>query len=453
MGRKAKHHTLAAKTEAAKKRASIYRNSERGAATRAAYRTKKRAEKAAEPTRWLKDAQKSLACFGAPSITDELELWADFNTPQDAFFQRGLRVDSEELAPYDFAPPYAASYFQRAPTKPLFKTSTQLESLVHGALVTRERNYEAQLNLDWRTIGRAACIRAWADGCKGLARQFTDLQKLLEAEEEDMDVDEVSVYTRAMPLVPTAPTTQATDPPKENRDQPPGVKNKAMTGKGGKSSTPGLGEDDPTQPLQSAIVMEVPTHTKCPLPNGKLRKALSLAASIAALRNLKEILYPQRLKGGKRAGHTDPVFDPFFAYKGKMGCVVTPGCCGGECRCLSRQIRILVRGFIADQTVLPINPYGYWKTSMLVDKELKVKINLYLQELGKNITAYKLREFLLRPDIMEKHGIICKVSLSTAERYLKALGYWWMAPKKGQYSDGHERADIVDYCQNKFLPS
>ncbi|KAF7319718.1 CxC2 domain-containing protein [Mycena kentingensis (nom. inval.)] len=50
--------------------------------------------------------------------------------------------------------------------------------------------------------------------------------------------------------------------------------------------------NDPTQPLQSAMVMEVPTHTECPLPNGKLCKAPSLAASIAALRNLKEILYP-----------------------------------------------------------------------------------------------------------------------------------------------------------------
>jgi hypothetical protein len=28
-----------------------------------------------------------------------------------------------------------------------------------------------------------------------------------------------------------------------------------------------------------------------------------------------------------------------------------------------------------------------------------------------------------------------------------------MSPKKGQYADGHERPDVVDYRQNKFLPA
>ncbi|KAJ7135030.1 hypothetical protein C8R43DRAFT_852075, partial [Mycena crocata] len=29
----------------------------------------------------------------------------------------------------------------------------------------------------------------------------------------------------------------------------------------------------------------------------------------------------------------------------------------------------------------------------------------------------------------------------------------WMHPKKGQYADGHERPDVVDYRNNKFLPA
>jgi transposase len=32
------------------------------------------------------------------------------------------------------------------------------------------------------------------------------------------------------------------------------------------------------------------------------------------------------------------------------------------------------------------------------------------------------------------------------------LGYRWASPKKGQYADGHERADVVWYHDQKFLP-
>ncbi|KAJ7460412.1 hypothetical protein B0H11DRAFT_1634522, partial [Mycena galericulata] len=93
---------------------------------------------------------------------------------------------------------------------------------------------------------------------------------------------------------------------------------------------------------------------------------------------------------------------------------------------------------------------------MLVDEELKSEINLYLQELGKEITAQKLVEFLARPDIMQRHGITHKISLSTATKYLPIIHNCmvrWMHPKKGQYADGHERPDVVDYRKNKFLPA
>jgi hypothetical protein len=60
---------------------------------------------------------------------------------------------------------------------------------------------------------------------------------------------------------------------------------------------------------------------------------------------------------------------------------------------------------------------------MLVDEELQYDMNLYLQELGKEITAHKLVECLGRPDVMEKHGITRQISVRTAERWLKELGY------------------------------
>jgi len=42
------------------------------------------------------------------------------------------------------------------------------------------------------------------------------------------------------------------------------------------------------------------------------------------------------------------------------------------------------------------------------------------------------------------------LSLSTANRWLKKMGYVYDKYKKGLYFDGHERSDVVEY-RNKFL--
>ncbi|KAJ7431085.1 hypothetical protein B0H11DRAFT_2388439 [Mycena galericulata] len=176
------------------------------------------------------------------------------------------------------------------------------------------------------------------------------------------------------------------------------------------------GASTSTSALDSALDSEKP------LPDGKLREAPSISIASAALKDL-------------------------------------PAVSLGKGVYWSRQVRVLARGFIADRTVLPLNPYGYWTTSMLVDEELNSDITLYLQELGKDITAHKLTEFLARPDVMQKHGISKKISVRTAERYLQELGYRqcfcdsWMHPKKGQYADGHERPDVIAYRKDRFLPA
>lgn len=66
---------------------------------------------------------------------------------------------------------------------------------------------------------------------------------------------------------------------------------------------------------------------------------------------------------------------------------------------------ILVQQFIADRSVLLVNSYGYWNTSMLIDEKLKLEINLSLQELEKDISPKKLVEFLRSEEIMMKHDI------------------------------------------------
>ncbi|KAF8175615.1 hypothetical protein K438DRAFT_1608260, partial [Mycena galopus ATCC 62051] len=196
-------------------------------------------------------------------------------------------------------------------------------------------------------------------------------------------------------------------------------------------------------------------HAESPLPDGRLGEAPNLAAASAALKSLQELLRPHRKNG---IGYLDPHIDPFIRfrmenmaimlnlYAGNLsltkglwaGSSLQAAVSRGKGRCFARQLRILVRQFIADRTILPLNLYGYWNTSMLIDEDLKTDINLFLQELGKDITAEKLVEFLARQDIMIKHGISRPISLRTAQRYLKALGFRSVFG----YLNSHQRTTI-----------
>jgi len=89
---------------------------------------------------------------------------------------------------------------------------------------------------------------------------------------------------------------------------------------------------------------------------------------------------------------------------------------------------------------------------MLADEDFACDINLYLQELGKDITAGKIVEFLAHPKVKIKHGIMKKIPLCTTKKYLKFLGFHWITPKKEQYTDSHECKDVVWYRDNWFLP-
>ncbi|KAJ7157452.1 hypothetical protein C8R46DRAFT_1294155, partial [Mycena filopes] len=89
----------------------------------------------------------------------------------------------------------------------------------------------------------------------------------------------------------------------------------------------------------------------------------------------------------------------------------------------ARRFANLSREYIANRKVLPINPYGSWKQSMLSDEDLATDVREHLQELGKFITADKLVDYLSREDVMNKHGLDRKISVHTARRYLNELGY------------------------------
>jgi hypothetical protein len=123
----------------------------------------------------------------------------------------------------------------------------------------------------------------------------------------------------------------------------------------------------------------------------------------------------------------------------------------GRGRHCARQLCRLVRQFILDCKVLPINPYGGWNQPMLLDKNLINEIHIHLQSIGPEISEQKLMEFLANDDLRSRHGIEKPIKLRTAQKYLNALGYWYKTAPKGQYADGHERADVVFYRDQIFL--
>jgi hypothetical protein len=45
------------------------------------------------------------------------------------------------------------------------------------------------------------------------------------------------------------------------------------------------------------------------------------------------------------------------------------------------------------------------------------------------------------------------ISLAIAQWWMGKMGYQWEKTPSGQYVDGHKHEDIVNYCQNVFIPT
>lgn len=203
---------------------------------------------------------------------------------------------------------------------------------------------------------------------------------------------------------------------------------------------------------------------------GRVRVAPTVSAAAEALAQVNVILRGE--SRGKNGGYKKPDFDGFvlgrlqgmramlsyytdnrsLCYEkwGKSALQAAIGMCRGN-HC-ARVLARLCRQFIADGTVLPINPYGSWCVSMLADEDLAEDIHLHLQQLGNYITAEGLMKYLHHPEVKLKHGIDRDILETTARRYLHDLGYRFAFQKKGQYSDGHERSDVVYYRDHVYIP-
>jgi hypothetical protein len=90
---------------------------------------------------------------------------------------------------------------------------------------------------------------------------------------------------------------------------------------------------------------------------------------------------------------------------------------------------------------------------MLDDEDLAQTIHLHLQSLGPYIQAQDIVGFIKLPKTLAKFKLKKPISLATAQRWMKRLGYRWTTTPTGQYVDGHEQPDVVNYRQKIFLPS
>jgi hypothetical protein len=172
-----------------------------------------------------------------------------------------------------------------------------------------------------------------------------------------------------------------------------------------------------------------------------LAAAPSITSAAAALTDIELVLRgPSR---GKSGGFIPPDLSPWVRVRmegirshlaqythpnsvtyGKWGLSARQAAiaAGRDVYC-ARRFASLSREYITSRKVLPINPYGKWKQSMLADEDLASDVREHLQELGKFITADKLVDYLSREDVMDKHGLDKKISVRTARRYLNDLGY------------------------------
>ncbi|KII89329.1 hypothetical protein PLICRDRAFT_110047 [Plicaturopsis crispa FD-325 SS-3] len=119
----------------------------------------------------------------------------------------------------------------------------------------------------------------------------------------------------------------------------------------------------------------------------------------------------------------------------------------------ARRLREWTRAYISDRETLPVNIYGTWNRSALEDEDMANEIALHLQSIGKYVKALDIVFYLDRPEVKQRFQMKKTISLATAQRWMRRMGYRWTKNPSGQFVDGHEREDVVYFRQHVFLPA
>ncbi|KEP45062.1 DDE family endonuclease [Rhizoctonia solani 123E] len=119
----------------------------------------------------------------------------------------------------------------------------------------------------------------------------------------------------------------------------------------------------------------------------------------------------------------------------------------------ARQVRTWIRAYQGENK-LPTSVYSSWNASVIEDEDLASAIRESLRSKGKYIQARDVLEFFGTPAALAfSHLIDAPPSIRTAQRWMHRMGYTWMKERRGQFADGHEREDVVEYRMKNYIPA
>jgi hypothetical protein len=190
----------------------------------------------------------------------------------------------------------------------------------------------------------------------------------------------------------------------------------------------------------------------------------SLESARSALAGIKLVLNPPQDTG---VGHKDPGYDlllrgrldlmKMFLWRyidsldGWIASSLQVAHAAERGPWLAKRLREWTRAYIKDPECLPLNVYGRWNVSLLEDEDLANEISLHLQGIGKWVKAMDIVHFLDTPEMKLRLKLKKTNSLATAQRWMRVMNYRWTKTPNGQFVDGHERDDVVEYRQLIFL--
>jgi hypothetical protein len=211
------------------------------------------------------------------------------------------------------------------------------------------------------------------------------------------------------------------------------------------------------------------THwTRPPLVAGQYSPPPTIDEAAIALKDIRLMLNPPQASG---IGYKDPkldsllqsrlekmrmflwnYIDPSNKTRGWQAASLQTARAFEKTTWLAGRLRQWTRAYILDREDLPLNIYGTWNSSKLEDEDFAQELLLHLQGIGKFVKAMDIVDYVARPNVMARLNLTKPISVATAKRWMTRVGYRWTKTPCGQYVDGHERVDVVEYRQTMFLP-
>ena len=226
----------------------------------------------------------------------------------------------------------------------------------------------------------------------------------------------------------------------------------------------GDGAEDGPEEIQDGQATDAHQYGPTQTPNSHVYEhPPTLDQARSAMDDLAKLLKPPRLTG---AGYKDPMVDLLLrerlehmklflwayidpksaTFEKWIGASLQVANAVQRKPWYGRTLQMRVRAFISDRDNLPFNIYGEWNESLIdKDEDLAQEIHMHLQSIGKYVKAMDLVDFLDTPRMRERTKMEKRISLATAQHWMKKLDYRWTQNPKGQFVDGHEREDIVAY--------